>query len=315
MRATGVVLLLAAAACTGAKVESTTTTSASSGWVEVAPMTIARSEHPAVALGGDVVVLGGLVETGLGRYQVTAAAEAYTPEDDTWRDLADLPQPRHHAMAAVIDEHLYVFGGYTDDNAPAATVWELANGQWLERTPLPGPLAAAAAVVLDGRAYLVGGVPDSALYRYDPVADTWEVLPAPQREREHVAAVALDGEIWAIAGRWQGDIWDSTEIYDPATRAWRPGPTLNEARSGFGALVVGDQIVAAGGEVFSPDRALDTVELLDSTTGVWSLIEPLPYGLHGNPLVAIGRDIYLPGGSTQSAGVENDGRVYRLDLG
>jgi hypothetical protein len=45
------------------------------------------------------------------------------------------------------------------------------------------------------------------------------------------------------------------------------------------------------------------------------LIDPLPHGLHGNPLVAIDDRVYLPGGSTRPAGVANDGAMYRLDAG
>jgi hypothetical protein len=49
-----------------------------------------------------------------------------------------------------------------------------------------------------------------------------------------VAAVALDGEIWAIAGRWEGEIFDTTETYNPDAQVWRAGPSLLEARLGSG---------------------------------------------------------------------------------
>ena len=45
--------------------------------------------------------------------------------------------------------------------------------------------------------------------------------------------------------------------------------------------------------------------------GEWTVVDPFPYGIHGNPLVEIGGSLYLPGGSTQAAGVENDGRTFR----
>ena len=55
--------------------------------------------------------------------------------------------------------------------------------------------------------------------------------------------------------------------------------------------------MVAGGEVFSPDQALMSVELLDPGDEQWATIDPLPHGLHGNPLVAIDTAVYLPGGS------------------
>lgn len=278
-------------------------------------MSVARSEHPGVVMDDEIVVSGGFIEVGVGRIGVTETVEAYSPDGDTWRDLPDLPEPRHHGMAAVVAGRLFVFGGYSAANDATDTVWELADGEWVGRAPLPRPVAAGAAVVLDNSILVVGGTPNAGFYRYDTATDTWAELTAPAAQREHVAAVALDGEVWAIAGRWQGEIFDTTEIYDPGSDAWLTGPTLTEARSGFGAVVVDGTIVVAGGEVFSPDEALVSVEKLDPVTDEWSFIEPLPHGLHGNPLAAVGADLYLPGGSTRASDVVNDGRTYRLDIG
>lgn len=306
------------AACVGSSsttVEDVSGSTDTEGWVELAPMEVARSEHPAVILEGEIVISGGFVEMGLGRSGASAAVEAYSITADTWRPLPDLPQSVHHSMAAVVDDRLFVIGGYSADGEPIDSMLELVGDSWVDRAALPGPLAAAATAVLDDSIYVVGGFPDSSLYRFDTADGTWTVLPRPEQDREHVAAVAVAGEIWAIAGRWLGEIRSSTEIYDPATEAWRSGPALNEARSGFGAVATDGGIVVVGGEVFSPDAALDSVELYDPEAERWTVIEPLPYGLHGNPLVGLGSDIYLPGGSTQPAGVENDGRMYRLSLG
>jgi len=161
----------------------------------------------------------------------------------------------------------------------------------------------------------VGGAPGAPFLRYDPEGNSWSRLEEPAREREHVAGVALDGQIWALAGRWDGEIFDTTEVYDPVMRIWQAGPSMTEARSGFGAAVVDGAIVVAGGEVFSPDQALTSVEILEPADDLWATIEPLPYGLHGNPLVAIDTVVYLPGGSVRAAAVDNDGLTYGLDLG
>lgn len=313
-------LILAVSSCSATPVGNSsstiplapTTTATSAGWVEVAPMGIARSEHPGVVLNDEMVVSGGFIEVGVGRVGVTDSVEAYSPGTDSWRDLPELPEPRHHGMAAVVGDRLFALGGYAPDGDAVDTVWELVADGWTERSPMPGPVAAGAAVVIDDSILVVGGTPLGGLYRYEATNDAWTELPAPLVQREHVAAVALAGEVWAIAGRWQGEIFDTTEIYDSEDEAWRPGPTLNHARSGFGAVVVDDAIVVAGGEVFSPDEALDSVERLDLETGEWAPAPPLPVGLHGNPIVELDSDLYLPGGSTLAGAVVNDGRTYRL---
>jgi hypothetical protein len=318
MRGLGIVLLIVTTACTTTSLDtpsSLSSTSVPAGWVEISPMSVARSEHPGVALKGEVVVAGGFIEVGVGRTGVTDSVEAYDPGTGAWRDLPLLPAPVHHAMAAVVSNRLFVIGGYSEAGDPVSTMWEMADDEWLERSPLPEPVAAGAAVALDKSIYLVGGTPRGGLFRYDVVGDTWSEVPGPRRPREHVAAAAFDGEIWAIGGRWQGEIFDNTEIFNPGSQSWRAGPSLIEARSGFGAAVVGDSIVVAGGEVFEPDRALSSVELLAGESGQWSLIDSLPHGLHGNPLIAIGPDLYLPGGSARAADMQNDGRSFRITLG
>jgi N-acetylneuraminic acid mutarotase len=278
-------------------------------------METARSEHPAVVLDDEIVVLGGLVEAGVGRTGVTSSVEAYDPDTDTWRQLPELPEARHHGMAAVVVGRLFFIGGYTQGGNPSLAVWELVDGAWRNSQPLPLPAAAAAAVATDDAIYLVGGVPDGLFHRYDVAAGRWSALTPPMTQREHVAAAIVEEEVWAIAGRWMGEIFDTTEIYDPEAESWREGPTLTEPRSGFGAAVVGKVVIVAGGEVFDPDQALTSVERLNAEPEGWFPIESLPHGLHGNPLLAIGGDVYLPGGSTRPAGVANDGEIYRLTVG
>jgi N-acetylneuraminic acid mutarotase len=262
-----------------------------------------------VVLDGEIVVSGGFVETGLGDDTVTDAVGVYDPAGDAWSELPPMPEPRHHGMAAVFDGRLFVIGGYSHTGFnPTSTHWELVDGEWVDRARLPVAVGAGAAVVHDGSIYLVGGTPNGRFFRYDPGTDTWEHLNDPELQREHLAAVVVDDEIWALAGRWDGEIYDSTEIYDPSTGEWRPGPSFNEARSGFGAAVIDGAIYAVGGEVFDPNLALDSMEIL--INGEWTVTDPLPYGIHGHPLVEIDGSLYLPGGSTQPAGVENDGRTF-----
>jgi Kelch motif len=53
--------------------------------------------------------------------------------------------------------------------------------------------------------------------------------------RDHVAAVALNGKIYALGGRpGAGAVYATVEIYDPAANKWSPGVDMQEGRSGFG---------------------------------------------------------------------------------
>ena len=286
--------------------------SAGSAWVELSGMETARSEHPGVVVDGQLVVIGGLAKTPVGDTFVTSSVERYDPSSDTWVRLEDLPERRHHSAAAVVDGRLFVIGGFSEFGFDAVDdVWEQVAGSWEPRASLPVPVGAAAAVVVQGDIYLVGGAPTGGLFRYDVEADTWKRLSSLGASREHLAAVALDGVIWALGGRWGEEMRATTEIYSMETDSWSAGPEMNEARSGFGAAVLGDQIYVAGGEVFNPTKALASTEVLRG--GEWEPFEPLPVGLHGVPLVAIEGILYLPGGSDQAGAVSNRGELFSIE--
>ena len=297
-----VIVVIALAACSGQPLDSP--------WVFGPPMPVARSEHAAVSVASDLVVVGGFVEARLGGVAATASVEAFDGEQ--WRSLPDLPEARHHVAAAVVDDRLFVLGGFDASGfSPVTTIWELTGDRWMERAALPGPVGAGAAVTIEGRIYLVGGVPDGRLYAYDPGDDSWSQLADPIETREHLAAVAFEGELWALGGRWNGDAVATTEIYDPSTDSWRSGPPMSDRRSGFGATVANGSIVVAGGEIFDPLESLSTVERL--ADGEWEAAAPLPFGLHGNPMVTVDGVLMVPGGSERPAGVENRGALLRLE--
>jgi hypothetical protein len=52
--------------------------------------------------------------------------------------------------------------------------------------------------------------------------------------------------------------------------------------------------------------------MLVSEDAGWRRSVDLPIGLHGNPLVALGGRVYLPGGSIEAAAVDNPGQLFYI---
>ena len=183
---------------------------------------------------------------------------------------------------------------------------------------MPETRMSGAAVSLGDFIYVAGGVGGTdALLRYDPVLDTWERLAPLSRQREHLAAVALDDKLYVLGGRW-ADVGTlaTVDVYDPEADTWQNGPSMLAARSGFGATVVDGKIVVAGGELLDrqPWRALSSVEIYEPAGGQWSLLPELPVGLHGFPLASADGRVYAIGGSDRAGGIENQGRVLVYQL-
>ncbi len=273
-------------------------------------MPTARSEMRAAVVDSIFYVPGGF--GGLTKF------EAYDPANDTWTPLAPLPEPAHHMMATGHNGKVFVFGG-ARTMAWRATesvfVYDPTTAAWALAGSMPERRLGGEAVSLGDFIYLVGGVGGTtAMLRYDPVEDSWSVLPGPSQPREHVAATAFDGELWVIGGRWQGiGALATVEIFDPASGEWRDGPALNEARSGFGAATVGERIVVAGGEILGPRpwTALASAEVYDPASAVWSRLPDLPAGIHGMPVAGHAGTAFVLGGSDQAGGIDNRGRALK----
>ncbi len=103
-------------------------------------MEIPRSEMPAVVVADEIWVPGGLTDNVLG-FSGSNVVEVYDPNSDTWRQAPDLPEARHHAMAAVVGDDLYLIGGMVGDSfEPSASVWRFRaeRGNPLIRYPNRG---------------------------------------------------------------------------------------------------------------------------------------------------------------------------------
>jgi N-acetylneuraminic acid mutarotase len=81
-----------------------------------ATMATPRSSHAAVALNGEIIVLGGRDADG----RPLRSVEAYSPTTNSWRKLPSMLRPRSGFDAVVLNGKIYVLGG--DSDGPSASV-------------------------------------------------------------------------------------------------------------------------------------------------------------------------------------------------
>jgi hypothetical protein len=120
-----------------------------------------------------------------------------------WGELPPLPQGRSSHDAIVMDNHLYVVGGWLM-NGPNDTQWH------------------ETALVMDLTA------PDKG----------WSELPAPGFQRRALALAANEGKIFALGGMERtGGPTRKTSVFDPQSGTWADGPELvgSQGMVGFGA--------------------------------------------------------------------------------
>jgi len=210
----------------------------------------------------------------------------------SWSSLPDLNVPRAGAPAAFIGSKLYVVGGTTwngknNDSLGSVEVLDTAaaNPAWTVVTQIPGsPRAWSSVAGINGKLYVFGGMDwtkraDGTDVRnqldevkvYDPATNTWQNLPPlPFPWHGHECAVYQNRYVIILGGccynypeeyRERKAAIPSNEnyynpfviVYDTQEPGYRVLPTpLLYPTNNIGAALVGDTVVAIGGENIDP---------------------------------------------------------------
>jgi len=233
-----------------------------------------------------------------------------TPPPTVGRKVAPLQAPRRYAAAFVFGA-MFVMGGFeTSFSDPKTSVFQYnaAADSWSEATSLPSPRGGHAAAVLQcgqdvlGACIFAIGGTDAGQRNIADVAvndptGLWlqaAELPTP---RDHLAAGAVDGNIYAIGGRLAIDFGrnlDVNEEYDPRANSWRRRAALPTARSGIAAGVLDRRIFVFGGE--GSGGTFGENEAYDPATDTWETMPPMPTARHGLGVAVVGDTIYAIGG-------------------
>ncbi len=224
-----------------------------SRWDSRAQMPTSRARLAVVAWQGKVYAIGGDTANG-----VSGVVEVYDPTTDTWARRASKPRPVHNIAAVVLDDLIYVPGGYDAMDQAIATVevYDPQADAWSEVSTLPTPLFAYAIAAVHGKLYLFGGSDgvhylDTVLI-YDPASDTWTTGAPMSEGRGFCAAAVVDGRVYVLGG-YDGQS-ESTlcEVYEPAKEGsgehpWTRQASLHMGRGGLAAVTAGGYIYAIGG--------------------------------------------------------------------
>jgi hypothetical protein len=230
-------------------------------------------------MNGNVLIAGG--NDGSGKSLVSA--EIYDPDTDSFSATGNLSTPRGHAIAVLLKtgKVLIAGGNASGDNEQLTTaeIYDPATGRFTPAGSMHARRSAFTSVTLkDGRILVAGGL-SGGQYPYHKVEATAEIYdPETARFAEtgsmefprykQGAALLPDGKVLVAGGSneiGRQITYSSTEIFDPQTGKFSPGPTMKFPRYKLlsGVVVLNDgRILLAGGaerpEIYDPAREVFT---------------------------------------------------------
>ncbi len=232
-----------------------------------------------VAHGQHVIRIGGFTAVNeLGEeHQLVSQSSVvrFDPATDQWTEMPSLPEPRSSLDAAVLDDTLYVFGGWQLDG-------KSDNSQW------------------HTTAWSLDLADDSA---------KWEPVATPPFQRRAISVAAHNGKLFVVGGMQEkGGPTTRVDVYDPAKDAWSEGPSVpGSGMSGFGS-----SSFACGGHLYV--STMDGfVHQLNSDASGWSTVAKIdPARFFHRMLPISDHELVVIGGANMEIGKFTQIETIRL---
>lgn len=261
-------------------------------WRLAAGAPLAVYEAQGAVVGGRIYVFGGFHDA---RTRATTRVQRYDPAADSWDTVAPMPEKITHAGHAADGDRVWLVGGFVGDHPGNSTahawVYDARADRWSALPDLPAPRGGGGAALVGSTLHFVGGaIRNGDAYAGD-FGDHWTLdvdtgrawhpaAPMPN-PRNHLGALAANGQIYVIGGQHLGDeaAGNQTTVqrYDPATGAWTALAPLPSPRGHISSSLVlrAGKILVIGG-LANRSRALDEVLEYDPSADSWRALDPLP---------------------------------------
>jgi len=268
-------------------------------WQERTPLSPPRARLALAFYNGQLYAIGGDTPNG-----ITGQVARYDPQSDTWVLLTEKPTPVANIKAAVLEDRIYVPGGYTADGkvTDVLEVYDPQADRWSSAAPLPEPRCAYGLTTFKGQLYLFGGWDGrsyaNTVYRYEPQADAWSEEVPLRIPRGFLGAATLAGSIYVVGGYDGVREYNLCEVYRPQ-EGWSSCAPMKIGRGGLGVVAVGGRLYAIGGGISGKWKILSN-ERYDPRQDAWTPFETPFLGQWYNPgVVTDGTSIFAVGGWSQ----------------
>lgn len=243
------------------------------------PMIASRHSHTATLLrNGQVLIAGGYAAGG----EPVATVELFDPATNGFVPTGSMNAARADHIAVMLDDGTVLLAGGLGPSwtfLSSAEIYDPSTGRSAPTGDLTVARESHVAVKLkDGRVLVVGGHRDrrAAITLYSS-AEVYDVSTGrftrtgdmQVRRHKHDAVLLPDGHVLVTGGSDERDnrgVYDSTELFDPATGRFARGPVMQRPRykhHGSAVLLPNGRVLLGGGaseaEIYDPARRTFTL--------------------------------------------------------
>jgi N-acetylneuraminic acid mutarotase len=248
--------------------------------------------------------------------------------DVHWQELPDVPMELENPSAAVVDNYIFVIGGYRPDEiAPDTAIYEdsvhrydVTTNVWDSVASMPEGRNFQASCGMDGKVYVMGGYADPAnpqiaweMYIYDVAADAWESGPVmPSGRSEHEAVCDPNNDRVYVMGGITDDgaetvINNDMVVYDVTAGTWSTGTPMNYYHYDFVAVMPDNNTIMVAGNSYDMPGARWT-ETYSISGDTWTYLDDLSVvrGTAAGGVLEDGRFCIAGGFNTSAANGRED---------
>lgn len=252
-----------------------------------------------------------------------------------WQALPDMPVGKWEPGTVVLDEKLYVFGGYTFGvvSSKRSEIFDPQDGSWSLIQELPSAITHMN-TVLDGRTvWFAGGFKDgyrghaiAEVWSYDVDQDRYTAAPLLPEARAGGGLAIVDRKMHYFGGLMNDRDTDSSDhwVLDldewaAGSAVWNSAAAMPVPRNQFSTVVLNGKIYAIGGQFHHDSMQLDQprTDIYDPQNDSWSEGPDLPKGhSHAEGATFVhNKQIYMLGGHTTPTGGTKslDSDILRLE--
>ena len=222
-----------------------------------------------------------------------------------WRPLPSMTDERQKPTIVAADGSIFAIGGAsrTGNITNLVESYSIANGAWSPFPKLVLSRSGASGGYLAGKLYAVGGLgQETQLEVYDAPGIKWTVAQADIGFQINEAGFAGLSDTLLVFGGFSAPTVVTGDVhrFKPVPGSWTELGKIVPRKSLAGATGIDGLVYALGGN--DGTKALDTVQVYDNGSGLWTSGPPLPQATDGLAAAA-GPDgrIYAIGGANGGA--------------